>query len=83
MLMSVFSVGNNGLHMEVALEKHKSDKAFGDLSYKVYIELFFNDSKVDIVNVPTDLLSNLLEKVRYKYKIQIHRTNGQKKGNIF
>jgi hypothetical protein len=48
--------------MEVAIEKHKPDAAFGDLSYKVYIQLFFNNSKVDIVNVPTDLFSNLLEK---------------------
>ena len=70
--------------MEVALEKHKSDKAFGDLSYKVYIELFFNDSKVDIVNVPTDLLSNLLEKYVTSVKIQIHSyTTDKKKGNIF
>ena len=41
--------------MEVALEKDKPDAAFGDLSYKVYIQLFFNDSKVDFVTVPADL----------------------------
>jgi hypothetical protein len=48
--------------MEVTIEKERPDAAFGDLTYNVYIQLFFNDSKVDIVTVPTDLLSSLLEK---------------------
>jgi hypothetical protein len=48
--------------MEVTIEKHKPDAAYGDLSYNIYIQLFFNESKIDIVTVPTDLFSNLLEK---------------------
>lgn len=48
--------------MEVIVEKEKPNAAFGDLSYKVCIQLFFNDSKADIVTVPTDLFSSLLEK---------------------
>lgn len=48
--------------MEVTVEKDKPNATFGDLTYKVYIQLFFNDSKVDIVTVPTVLFSGLLEK---------------------
>jgi hypothetical protein len=60
--MSALTISNNGLSIEVTIEKEKPTSSFGDLTYKVYIQLFFNDSKVDIVTVPTHLLSSLLEK---------------------
>jgi hypothetical protein len=84
--MPVLTISNNGLNMEVTIEKEKGDAAFGDLVYKVYIQLFFNDSKVDIVTVPTDLFSNLLEKyvttIRYVTDLRSRSTAQQKEKKV-
>ncbi len=48
--------------MEVSIERDKTIGSFGDLIYRVYVQLFLNDSKVDILTVPIEVLSNLVEK---------------------
>ena len=48
--------------MEVTIKREETYGSFGDLIFKVYIQLFLNDSKVDILTIPVDLLSKLVEK---------------------
>jgi hypothetical protein len=61
-LIFVLKVHNNGLSLEVTIEKDNTGDLFGALVYKVYVELSFNDSKLEVFDVPTDQLSKLIEK---------------------